>query len=201
MISHQHQCIFIHQRKAAGTAIINAFGFKPADPDWHVVNDGILSNDWNTVIGRYPHYLVIAVIRNPWDRFISGWKYLPTLRHLSIEQVLSKMPVDGHDYRHLTRPQCDTLVLEEESLVVDVVLRFEHLSDDIALLSHHLRCDLSLQHLNATSNEGLLAYKRQEQIDAVATLFKKDIELFGYEFSTDTPGPTFCKHDFSKLGS
>ena len=43
MISRQHECIFIHQRKCAGMAVIETFGLLPDNPDYHFMNDGVLS--------------------------------------------------------------------------------------------------------------------------------------------------------------
>src|ERR1043166_4076880 len=111
MISHRYKLIFIHQRKAAGISIITSFGLMPSQKDWHVFNDGALSTDplWSDRESVYGGYVVAACIRNPWDRFISGWKYLNSTKKKPIMSVLNNLPKSGHDYRHLTRPQSSTL--------------------------------------------------------------------------------------------
>jgi hypothetical protein len=77
MICHDYKCIFIHQRKCAGVSIIHAFGFEPSDPEWYSMNDGVLSPEYESAPSGYFQF---SVVRNPWDRFISGWKYLPVTR-------------------------------------------------------------------------------------------------------------------------
>jgi hypothetical protein len=53
MISHRHRCIFVHQRKCAGTSILRAFGLGPEHPDWHVANDGVLARHFAEDIERF----------------------------------------------------------------------------------------------------------------------------------------------------
>jgi hypothetical protein len=53
MISHRYRCIFVHQRKCAGTSIIRAFGLGPEHPDWHVANDGVLARHFAEDIERF----------------------------------------------------------------------------------------------------------------------------------------------------
>ena len=104
MIDHAHRVIFIHQRKVAGSSIMTAFGYGPDEPNWHQYNNGVLSLDWNL---RETSYYVISAVRNPFDRVISSWKYLSSTRNQTLLDVLRAPPLEGHDYRHLTRPQVD----------------------------------------------------------------------------------------------
>ncbi len=39
------------------------------------------------------------------------------------------MPLEGHDYRHLTRPQLDILIDKNGRFVPDYVIRFENLKE------------------------------------------------------------------------
>ena len=81
MISHRFKRIFIHQRKCAGTSIIRSFGIDPSSSDWHFMNDGVLAPE---AVARPDQYLVFSIVRNPWDRFVSGWKYCPSTRDLNL---------------------------------------------------------------------------------------------------------------------
>src|ERR1700741_2396049 len=125
MISHDYKCIFIHQRKCAGCSIIDTFGFEVADPEWHFMNDGVLSPEYESA----PDFFKFAVVRNPWDRFVSGWKYLDATRKRPLLDVLLNPPEDGHDYRHVTRPQHVTLVDSAGKIVPDELIRFEALQE------------------------------------------------------------------------
>ncbi len=90
------------------------------------MNDGVLSQGYASAPAGYFRF---SAIRNPWDRFISGWKYCTTTRHRSLHDVLANLPREGHDYRHLTRPQHAILYDENGRLIVEYIIRFESLQD------------------------------------------------------------------------
>jgi len=127
MISTQYECIFIHQRKCAGTAVIMAFGLLPSDPHFHYMNDRVLNAEYTQ---RPAHYFVFSVVRNPWDRFISGWKYCASTRHRTLRDVLLDPPQTGHDYRHLTRLQADILFDGQNRPAAEFVMRYETIQND-----------------------------------------------------------------------
>jgi len=128
MISTQYECIFIHQRKCAGTAVIMAFGLLPSNARFHYMNDGVLSAEYAQ---RPAHYFVFSVVRNPWDRFVSGWKYCASTRHRTLRDVLLDPPPPvGHDYRHLTRQQADILFDGQNRPAVEFVMRYETIQND-----------------------------------------------------------------------
>jgi len=180
MICHTYKCIFIHQRKCAGTSIIRAFGFSPDDPDWHFMNDGVLSSEYESSPAGYFRF---SVVRNPWDRFVSGWKYCATTRDRSLHDVLADLPREGHDYRHLTRPQHAILYDEEGRLIVDDVIRFESLQQGFDRV-----CDIigkprgELAPLNRGDRGRYADYFDEDGRRSFLRHFGRDAELFGYRY-------------------
>ena len=185
MLSHKHKCIFIHQRKTAGSSIIFDFGLTPEEARWHVGNDGVSSLDptWDEISRQYKHYFVFAVVRNPWDRFASGWKYLRSTRDKSLIEVLTHLPKEGHDYRHLARPQHITLY-DGDNLIADELIRFEDLQAGYDKVCDWIGKPRSqLLTLNKTRHEHYRHYFDNSEARALfEARFSRDIELFGYEF-------------------
>ena len=187
MISHSRRCIFIHQRKAAGASIIRAFGFAKEDPHRHVFNDGVLSEKprWAERARRYPYYLVFTVVRNPWERFISGWRYCTSTRERSVLEVLRAMPVQGHDHRHLTRQQTDLICDAQGRFVTDYIIRFEALQQGFTEVCRRVgQRHARLPHINATAHRPYGAYFCAEARALFAHHFARDIALLGYDFDS-----------------
>ena len=89
MYSEHYNCIFVHQRKSGGTSI------KTLLPDaTDEFSDGILDPNWYKD-PRVSTSFKFTVVRNPWDKFVSGWKYLKSTRNRSLEDVLKNLPQEN----------------------------------------------------------------------------------------------------------
>jgi hypothetical protein len=186
MIDHAYRCIFIHQRKAAGASIISSFGLTTADANWHLYNSGVLSPEWRKRTPAERRYFVFSVVRNPYDRVISGWQYLEALRDRSLKAALEKPPRRGHDYRHFTRPQIALLRNRRTGkLVTDDLIRFETCQEDFDRICDRIgkpRRALGWHHLNEARDRDYRRYYDDETRALVSTMFREDIETFGYSF-------------------
>jgi len=189
MISYRHRCVFVHQRKCAGISIMRAFGLcSPSDStpelDWYFMNDGLLHGEVPP-----PDFFKFAVVRNPYDRFVSGWQYVESLRQRPLRDVLLHLPEPSYfpdwrsdPYTHVSRLQRDTLY-RDGHLIVDHLIRFEQLQEgfdhvcDVVGLPHQ-----TLPHLNASA--GRRPYREYFTDEADRQLFlqhfRPDFEAFGY---------------------
>jgi|ERR1041385_3702363 hypothetical protein len=179
MISHHYKCIFIHQRKCAGSSIITSFGYDVDDPEWHFMNDGVLSPEFDSA----PEYFKFSVVRNPWDRFVSGWKYLEATRRMSLREVLTHLPRDGPEYRHLTRPQHAILYDANGRLIVDYLIRYEALQHDFDQVCQMIgKPRHRLPYVNKGIRDHYSTYFDDECRQLFMKHFARDVELFGYRF-------------------
>jgi len=199
MISHEHKCIFIHIRKNAGSSIINSFELPAAEGfDVGYGTDGTYDKNWDS--NRYPDYLVFAVARNPWSRFISGWKWLARraydakgnlgpeyYRRTSLKEVLrtlpSELPANSHDRRHLFWTHMDMLTDRDGRFVAHSILRFERLARDYKNLCKMINKTYApLLHRNKGPTRPYWDYYDDETRELVGEIFREDIEYFGYKF-------------------
>lgn len=155
----------------------------------------IPDNIWN-------NYFKFTFVRNPWDWVVSQHfsskpekgKQLPALHKFLEEDV----------QRVWDRKKRKNLIDEDESYIqypfvygrdgkkwVDFVGRYECLQEDFNTICQRL--DIPLSALPVKNNSH---HKPYQQIytpaasDLVATLYKKDIDIFGYSFD-DFPGSDF----------
>jgi len=185
MISHEHNCIFIHQRKCAGISIMRAFGLTHPDQDpyaWHFMNDGVLCREYHT---RPEDYLRFSVVRNPWDRFVSGWHYCDDTRNVPLRDLLRNLPRLDHDYVHLTRLQRDILFDQCGYLIVEHLMRFENLQRDFDTVCDRIgKQRMVLEHLNRRDDR--LPYQEyfRDPVDRDLFMrhFGRDADAFEYEF-------------------
>lgn len=185
MIDHERRAIFIHQRKVAGMSIMTALGFSPKNPNWHRFNDGVLSADWRDRNQLERGYFVFSAVRNPFGRLISSWKYLKATRDRALIDVLLDPPREGHDYRHLTRPQ--VVILRDETngaLIVHDLIRFESVQVDFDRICDRIGAPRRLlPHLNATV--GASSYRKyfdQDTRRLTEEMFADDLAAFAYDF-------------------
>jgi hypothetical protein len=182
VINHQYKVIFIKQRKAASESIKAAFGVKRGSQEWRAYTDGVLDPNWSA---RDPSYFVFAVVRNPFDRLISSWKYLPAYRKKNLAEVLKNPPMEGHDFRHLTRPQI--AILKDPAtgkLVVDDLIRFEALQEDFDRICDKVgKPRVQLPHKNWSWRwSGYQSYFDDGTRKLATEMFAEDLEVFGYRF-------------------
>jgi len=192
VISHKHKFIFIHQRKCGGTSIQRALSRYTADPKGFI--DGVLSPEFiRGDLSKYPDYFIFTVSRNPWDRVVSGWKYLQKTfpahiertfaKNLSLKETLLNLPQSGHDYRHITRNQIDILIDKSGKSILTDHIRFENLQEDFNIVCDKIGIPRQqLPHVNKTNHKHYTKYYDDETRELVAQKYARDIEYFGYKF-------------------
>lgn len=193
MISHKYKCIFIHIRKSAGTSIKKSFDDVPK-AELNRYGGGLCSaKGWEKNDYYIVNYIKFAVIRNPWDRFISGWLYCSSTKDRPIKDVLRYLPSPweqtgtqkiGHDFRHVTQLQTDMIVDDDNTFIVDRLLRYENIQHDFDSLCDELgkpRVVLPTRKKNRDRGQ-YRDYFDQEARELFEQHFWRDIELLGYEF-------------------
>jgi chondroitin 4-sulfotransferase 11 len=185
MISHSHKFIFIPVRRAAGTSLSLALG-----EGEDLFNRGVLSDGFYRDIEKYRDYFVFTVVRNPWDRIISGYFYsgkgIRFLgRRCSFEEFLENLPNRESNYKwwfHLTRTLTEMLIDRDGKFIADFVIRFENLRKDFKHVCDKLGLRVKLPHLRATGHKHYSKYYTEKTFSTVAERFRSDIEYFGYKF-------------------
>jgi hypothetical protein len=192
MICHKHKVIYIHPRKTAGISVNKAF-LDGSGEKWNYdLEDGPLSRDWRT---RPKDYFIFATVRNPWDRFISGWHHLAKYRKIQdIHQLLLDLPSkydswrgspERNAYQHMVQPQLASMV-ENGVLIPKFIIRFENLEEDYRELCSIIgKPYQKLEHLNRSplpNKKSYWEYYDDEAVEIVYNIFKEDVEYFGYKF-------------------
>lgn len=200
MIDHKYKCIYIHVLKTGGTSIVNEFypeywNRQNIKLDPHFLGGGVNHNpeDYDLYQEKYKDYFVFSSVRNPWDRFVSGWKYCNNLSNVSFNELLNSLPQfnssfgyrhkNNHDYSHVTKTQSQ-FIYKDNQLIPQLLIRYENLQEDFDKL-----CDIIgkpksiLKHYKKSKRESYKEYfKEQKHLDTFEKYFKEDIINFNYQF-------------------
>ncbi len=202
ILSHQHRFIFIKTMKTAGTSIevyLSRFcgpddivtPIMPQVPPHHPRNHEGYYNHMpaREVAARQPRawaeYFKFCVERNPWDKALSHYFMLKnspnhrTCDDLSLDAYLSG---DGFPHNHHLYTD------ESGQLLVDRVLRYEHLATDLAEVLGQLGIPFAGE-LGVRAKSEWRTDRRHyrdvlspTQARRVASVFAREIALHGYQY-------------------
>lgn len=128
-------------------------------------------------------YYKLAIDRNPWDRFLSFYHW--RVRHRSPQPTFREL-VDEPEVMRLRQRGLDLYSIDGK-VAVDKVCRFEHLAEDLeeVRLKLGLPEPLTLPHAKGNIRTDKRHYREvldDHTRDRIATLFREEIRLHGYEF-------------------
>lgn len=227
MISHHHNCLFIHIPKNAGQSVEHVF-LRQLDLTWQTRAALLLRrNDrpdlgpprlahlkWHEYVSfdyitqeQFDAYFKFAFVRDPWSRMVSMYRYFAfhkkvSFREFVLREFRRRLWHDGHWF---VGPQSDFICDTNGRPAVDFIGRFETLAEDFHSVCQRLGMPaLELPHVNASGNDSsgppprlrlpfgrgrrrlrtrptaFQEYYDAETRDAVARLYRRDIEIFGY---------------------
>ena len=132
------------------------------------------------------HYK-FAIVRNPFDRFVSVCSFLnrdnPEFKAQPSAWMKAALQRPRFQHRVLVRPQALQLVDKDKGIGLDYIGRYESLQQS---MDHVLRdLDLppkSLKQRNASSHAHYKLYYDDELKNTVAAFYRQDLEMFGYDY-------------------
>jgi hypothetical protein len=199
-ISNKNKIIFLHVPKNAGTSIFNLKRFEFSD---------FGHANYKQYIDRYPNewknYLKIAIVRNPWDRFISSYEYARmlnsyyhsndgknsiygphpdhhTIKNLSFEDFVLKFFDKKIKLHHQCwAPQSDWLCDDSGKLIVDKIFKLEEISTNQEFKEIFGEID-SINKSKRTKTCYRDYYNDTQTKEIIEEVYKVDIKNFNYCF-------------------
>lgn len=201
-ISHKYKCIFVHIPKNAGTSIINEFQMKDGGHyTWHQIKRNY-PKEWET-------YFKFTVVRNPYDRFVSGYNYArmersywhsadgktgygkheeyDLLKDKSFEECCELFFKSRNKFQnHCWGQQHPYICNNEGKIMVDYVVRYENFENDMKYVYKMCNKQPSPRYDNKSiRNRNYLDYYRPTKLngshkDLIHSCYKKDFEIFNY---------------------
>jgi hypothetical protein len=174
---------FIHIPKSAGTSVLSLL--YPDNRIQHLLASDISKSEWE-------NNTWFAIIRNPYDRFISAWKYHSTYsdhmfydktKNLNIDEYVDfvkKVDCTCNNYKTATEyiTRCDSI---KEN--VDEILFFENLKHDWSNFSKIFNIDKHLPFKKSTCrSKDYRKYYTDYSFNFVSIKYKKDLIKFNYTF-------------------
>lgn len=127
-----------------------------------------------------------SVVRNPYSKVVSAWKFLDDLKEKELKDVLASPPKleSWRNYHHFTRT-ITSMLLVENKLCTDYVIKYENLNEDFKYILEVLGVNnMQLPNVNKTygknknENKHILDKDVKTQIQ---NLYHDDFVNFGYE--------------------
>lgn len=159
---------------------------------------------------EWSDYFKFAFVRNPWDRAVSMYRHIRSAEEMRsdgklryLEEITRRLNIDSQslsfeifvkavlrdrifDNYHWDK-QILSLTDEAGKQIFDFVGRFENLQADFDTICRRIGFPLArLPHHNKTRRKHYAEYYTAETRDIVATIYRNDIDTFGYEFE-DVP--------------
>jgi len=173
MLSYQHETIFVHIPKTAGQAIEYIFlddlglqwdtreqlllRYSPPDECGpprlaHLTAQQYI--DCNCVSrDEFDRFFKFSVVRNPWDRCVSFYKYRGKPWKETFNEFLNGRFVNYEwEQRYwFVRPQVEFIYGQDGRLLVDDVVRFENLGEDVARICRRVGVENTLRSVNRST--------------------------------------------------
>ena len=128
-------------------------------------------------LNRIENKRSFAVVRNPYTKVISSYKYLKYEK--SIEQLLLDLPSEEPGFSHFSRTQTEALFLDGKQ-IPEHIIKLEELSDKIdEFYSAHGFKIPKLRTLNVSGDKEVNLSERA--IELVNEVYNDDFVNFGYE--------------------
>lgn len=210
LLSFQHNFLFIHVGKAAGTSIQRALqAYAPRPTHNPLKRYPVILGPLCRVAGIYrrvefrehvkartvraclparvyDRLFKFAFVRNPWDTLVSRYSYLLQTTEHPRHQLVKSMPGFA-DYlaweiRRGKQHQADWVTDASGKLLVDYIGRFEKLHADFAEACRRLNLSAELPRVNTSAHRDYREFYTPTTRELVAREFRRDIELFGYTF-------------------
>lgn len=203
MISHLYDTIFVHIPKTGGQSVELVF-LEAHQLRWRSRNDLLLrhSTDRSRGPSRLAHlyaheysehghidaedfrkYFKFAIVRDPYQRLMSEYRYRRSWQRMSIDQFLAvTFDNDWSDSaRHLV-PQVKYLQDAQGGMLVDEIVRFENLTAELAPVFRRVfGADRELPHRNSSkSGSGTVADLTKAQMKVITEKYAADFEALGY---------------------
>jgi hypothetical protein len=173
--------IFYSVLRGNGYSVCN-----PDDCEWiENITDEEIKND----------YFVFTVVRNPFDRLVSCYNAFMTLDLNGVGRVSFEEFVMGRGLSHILyedntftnehwMPLHYYYELSPNERYVDFVLMVENLDEDWKKLSEKIDVPDTIPHthVNSYPHNNYREYYDDALIEEVSRIYKRDLELFDYEF-------------------
>jgi hypothetical protein len=197
-ISHKNKIVFVHIPKNAGTSIITskelsfdviehrcALSYKINNPDY------------------WQEYTTVAIVRNPWDRFVSCYEYARMKNsywHSNDKQeksafgphedfnIASNLNFTDFTIKFITKQltlshpgwtsQHRWVCGDNFKIIVDKIFRFEEIETNLEFK----KIFGNIKKLNKSLRSNYKDYYNEETREIIREVYKKDIEIFNYSF-------------------
>ncbi len=191
--------IFVHIPKSGGSTVTTVLKrdrflgrrVNPRDPrdtdiDYISQYFDLLGNEAND-------YYKFSFVRNPWDRFVSGYHYVcqrrPEITEVSSHgtfaefvHAFSQEPDKFLKIRYF-QPQHIYLTDSSGEMPIDFVGRFERFDEDLKVALKQIGMRRALvRHRKQSKRTDYRDYYDQETQDIVGRVYAKDVDLFSYKF-------------------
>lgn len=147
---------------------------------------------------EFANMFKFVIVRNPFDRAASVWKYLfrpeqynPKYIKMknSFEEFLSALPnlwekkYDRHIYTH-SLPIWPDITDNEGKLLVDSIYKLENLNTDLFKINQKIGASVNeFAHINRTKEKhDYRNYYTEKSVEMVTRLYRDDIEKLNYSF-------------------
>lgn len=197
--NHDHNAIFVHIPKTAGTTVLRALG-APQVFDTHAPSSAYR----HCYPALYARAFKFAFVRNPWDRFASSFHFMKHGTTWDLQQEWARKHIGDLDFTEFTRrlrhPLYRATVMSERFFWpqtvwiggagdrgggVDAIFRFEALDEALDTLCRRLQIEPPAQtpHLRKVERPDFRALYDKEAIEIVGRLYRSDVAALGYSFS------------------
>jgi len=205
MICHRFRTIFVHIPKTGGQSVEQVFLDKMR-LSWETRAPLLMRENIDPRLGpdRLDHlyaseyvrlghvapidfdsYFKFAIVRNPWERLVSEYKFIARPEVAFSDFILKRFPAGGSSDRgrHVA-PQWRFICDQSKAVIVDKVIRFENLKEELENTFRQIFGDATeLPHINASKDKrDYRTFYSQPTLDFVANFYREDIELLGYKF-------------------
>jgi len=183
---HFDRFIFIHINKTGGSSVEKALNI-PFEHKTALEKIGEIGRD------SWDKKLTFTVVRNPWDKVVSHYYYRVKTNQTGlrdnpvefkewVKRTYGKKDSFYYDKPRMFMPQIEWITDENGKVLVDEIIHFENLGNEFNALLKKLGKNTTLPHEKKSNRKNYHEYYDAETIEIVRDWFKKDIEIFGYQF-------------------